>query len=54
MFDDIDDMNGRRPLPSKYTPNAWAGRFAVSFGFTSHSFPFALPLVCMVQGNDTF
>lgn len=26
MFDDIDDMEGRRrPLPSKYTPNAWAG-----------------------------
>ena len=25
MFDDIDDMDGRRPLPSKYTPNAWAG-----------------------------
>ena len=25
MFDDIDDMQGRRPLPSKLTPNAWAG-----------------------------
>ena len=53
MFDDIDDMDGRRPLPSKYTPNAWAGASLFLLVLTAHSFPFALPLVCMVQGDDT-